>query len=147
NFSKDTQEELLESGQKDEYNQRLVANPETAGRYHSDWLSMMYPRLKLARNLLQEDGVIFISIDDNEVHNLRKVCDEIFGGENFVSTIIWEKRYSPQNAVQWFSEAHDFILVYTKRKEIWQPNLLERSDEMNARYRNLDNDPRGDWKP
>jgi len=79
NFRKDAQEELIESGQKDEYNQRLVANPETAGRYHSDWLSMMYPRLKLARNLLADDGVIFISIDDNEIHNLQKICDDIFG--------------------------------------------------------------------
>jgi adenine-specific DNA-methyltransferase len=147
NFTGDKETELFESGQKDEYNQRLVVNPETSGRYHSDWLSMMYPRLKLARNLLTENGAIFISIDDNEVHNLRKVCDEVFGEENFINTIIWEKRYSPQNAVQWFSEAHDFILVYAKIKEIWQPNLLERSKEMNDRYRNLDNDPRGDWKP
>ena len=83
NFAKDAQEELIASGQKDEYNQRLVVNPETAGRYHSDWLSMMYPRLKLARNLLNEEGVIFISIDDNEVHSLRKLCDEIFGEINF----------------------------------------------------------------
>lgn len=147
NFNQDSEEYQQESGQRDEYNQRLVVNPETAGRYHSDWLSMMYPRLKLARNLLKEDGVIFISIDDNEAHNLRKVCDEVFGEGNFVNTITWEKRYSPQNAVQWFSEAHDFILVYAKRKETWQPNLLERSEEMNARYRNLDNDPRGEWKP
>lgn len=147
NFRKNREEYLVESGQLDELKQRLQPNPETSGTYHSDWLSMMYPRLKLARNLLKEDGVIFISIDDNEVHNLRKVCDEVFGEANFISTITWEKRYSPQNAVQWFSEAHDFILVYAKIKEIWQPNLLERSDEMNARYRNLDNDPRGDWKP
>jgi adenine-specific DNA-methyltransferase len=147
NFTGDKETELFESGQKDEYNQRLVVNPEASGRYHSDWLTMMYPRVKLARNLLKDDGVIFISIDDNEVHNLRKVCDEVFGGDNFINTITWEKRYSPQNAVQWFSEAHDFILVYAKTKEIWQPNLLERSKEMNARYRNLDNDPRGDWKP
>lgn len=147
NFAKDTQEELFESGQKDEYNHRLVVNPETAGRYHSDWLTMMYPRLKLARNLLTDDGVIFISIDDNEDHNLRKVCDEIFGGNNFVSTIVWEKRYSPQNAVKWFSEAHDFILVYARNKLNWFPNLLERSEAMNARYRNLDNDERGVWKP
>ncbi|MDR0698658.1 MAG: site-specific DNA-methyltransferase, partial [Tannerella sp.] len=84
NFTSDRETELFESGQVDEYNQRLVVNPETAGRYHSDWLSMMYPRLKLARNLLTDDGVIFISIDDNEVHNLRKLCDEIFGEGNFV---------------------------------------------------------------
>jgi len=103
--------------------------------------------LKLARNLLREDGAIFISIDDCEVSNLRHLCDEVFGGENFVSTVIWEKRYSPQNAVKWFSEAHDFILVYAKNKLVWQPNLLERSDAMNDRYRNPDNDPRGAWKP
>ncbi|MCB0541701.1 MAG: site-specific DNA-methyltransferase, partial [Bacteroidetes bacterium] len=87
NFSKDTQEELIESGQKDEYNQRLVVNPETAGRYHSDWLSMMYPRLKLARNLLTQDGAIFISIDDNEQHNLRRLCDDIFGEHNKLGVI------------------------------------------------------------
>ena len=81
NFARDAQQELTESGQKDEYNQRLVPNPETSGRYHSDWLSMMYPRLKLARNLLKDDGVIFISIDDNEIHNLRKLCDEILEKE------------------------------------------------------------------
>lgn len=127
--------------------QATKSNPETMGRFHTNWLNMMYPRLRLAANLLRDDGVIFISIDDNEITNMRRLCNEVFGEENFVTTITWEKRYSPQNAVQWFSEAHDFILVYAKFKEIWQPNLLERSDEMNARYRNLDNDPRGDWKP
>ena len=147
NFAQETDQFKSDSGLTDELGNRLVANPETNGRYHSDWLTMMYPRMKLARNLLTDDGVIFVSIDDNEVHNLRKVCGEVFGEENFISTITWEKRYSPQNAVQWFSEAHDFILIYAKMKEIWQPNLLERSEEMNARYRNLDNDPRGDWKP
>lgn len=121
-------------------------NSKESGQYHSAWLSMMYPRLYLARNLLRDDGVIFISIDDNEAANLKLLCDEVFGAENFVDTIIWEKRYSPQNAVQWFSEVHDYIIVYAKNKEGWQPNLLERTDEMNARYRNLDNDPRGDWK-
>lgn len=126
---------------------KISSNTEASGRFHTDWLNMIYPRLKLAKSLLRKDGVIFISIDDGEVSNLRKICDEIFGEENFVSTLIWEKRYSPQNAVQWFSESHDFILVYASDKELWKPNLLERSDEMNARYRNLDNDPRGDWKP
>lgn len=147
NFAEDKTEHEEESGQRDEIGRRLVPNPESSGRYHSNWLTMMYPRMKLARNLLTNDGVIFISIDDNEVHNLRKVCDDVFGEDNFITTITWEKRYSPQNAVQWFSEAHDFILIYAKMKEIWQPNLLERSEEMNARYRNLDNDTRGDWKP
>lgn len=147
NFQDNIRNYLELTGQKGEGGKKLSSNTETSGRFHTDWLNMMYPRLKLARNLLREDGVIFISIDDSEVSNLRKLCDDIFGEENFVSTIIWEKRYSPQNAVQWFSEAHDFILVYAVNKEYWQPNLLGRSDEMNARYRNLDNDPRGDWKP
>jgi adenine-specific DNA-methyltransferase len=137
----------LLSGQKTEEGGRLVANMDSNGRFHSDWLSMMYPRLKLARNLLRDDGVIFISIDDNEQASLKRMCDEIFGDQNFVSTVVWEKRYSPQNAVKWFSEAHDFILVYANNKLNWYPKLLERSDAMNARYRNLDDDPRGAWKP
>ncbi|MCY9664890.1 site-specific DNA-methyltransferase [Paenibacillus alginolyticus] len=126
--------------------QTTKSNPETMGRYHTNWLNMMYPRLRLAANLLRDDGVIFISIDDVEVTNLRKLCDEVFGEENFIDTVVWEKRYSPQNAVQWFSESHDFILVYAKRKDLWFPNLLERTEEMNARYKNLDDDPRGPWK-
>lgn len=146
-FAEDADKFLRRSNQKDEDGIRLVTNTEANGRFHSDWLSMIYPRLKLARNLLRDDGVIFISIDDNEQANLKRMCDEVFGDQNFVSTVIWEKRYSPQNAVKWFSEAHDFILVYAKNKLNWQPNLLERSDAMNARYRNLDDDPRGVWKP
>jgi len=114
NFSKDTQEELLESGQKDEYNQRLIANPETAGRYHSDWLSMMYPRLKLARNLLREDGVIFISIDDNEVHNLRKVCDEIFGEKSYVSTLVWQSKKGGGSDSKTVVIDHEYILCIAK---------------------------------
>lgn len=114
NFTKDAQAELIASGQKDEYNQRLVVNPETAGRYHSDWLSMMYPRLKLARNLLKEDGVIFISIDDNEVHNLKRICDEIFGNNNFIANVIWERAFAPKNDAKYFSDNHDHILVFTK---------------------------------
>jgi len=113
NFSKDTQEELIESGQKDEYNQRLVANPETAGRYHSDWLSMMYPRLKLARNLLTDDGVIFISIDDNEVHNLKRICDEIFGETNFVAEIIREAIRGGSQSKN-IRVSHDYLLCYSK---------------------------------
>ena len=145
-FQDNIQNYLELTGQIDS-GMRVTTNTESSGRFHTDWLNMIYPRLKLAQSLLRHDGVIFISIDDGEVGNLKKICDEIFGEENFVSTLIWEKRYSPQNAVQWFSESHDFILVYASNKEFWKPNLLERSDEMNARYRNLDNDPRGNWKP
>jgi adenine-specific DNA-methyltransferase len=146
NFDKDKETELFESGQIDEYNQRLVANPETAGRYHSDWLSMMYPRLKLARNLLTDDGVIFISIDDNEVHNLRKVCDEVFGEGNFIAQIVWERAYSPVNLKKHFSENHDFIICYAKNFENTLCNGLRRTDDANDRYANLDNDSRGVWK-
>lgn len=146
NFRDNLDTYLQYTGQKDTEGKKFGTNVDTGGRYHTNWLNMMYPRLKLARNLLKDDGVIFISIDDNEVHNLRKICDEIFGEENFVSNIIWEKRYSPQNAVKWFSESHDFIVVYAKNKLNWYPNLLERTLEMNARYRNLDNDARGVWK-
>ena len=113
---------------------------------HSDWLSLMYPRLVILKNLLSQDGSIWISIDDDEGHYLKVLCDEIFGRENFVSTVIWEKKYSPQNDAKWLSDSHDFILVYAKEKATWRPNLLPRSSEMNARYKNPDNDPRGVWK-
>jgi adenine-specific DNA-methyltransferase len=145
NFAKDTEEELVESGQKDEYNQRLVANPETSGRYHSDWLSMMYPRLKLARNLLKEDGVIFISIDDNEIHNLRKVCDEIFGEVNFIATVIWEKIHSTKNDAKFVSDNTEFILMYSRSIDSVSIQLLPRTEKMNDRYKNPDDDSRGPW--
>ena len=146
NFTVNSEEWKEKSGDYDEYKQRLVANPETAGRYHSDWLSMMYPRLKLARNLLKEDGVIFISIDDNEVHNLRKICDEIFGEINFISELIWERAYSPKNDAKYISNSHDYVLMYSKSIERFNIGRLERTDEANSRYSNPDNDPRGVWK-
>lgn len=148
NFKKSVQDELFDAGLQDEEGnvmERLKENPATAGRYHSDWLSMMYPRLKLARNLLTEDGVIFISIDDNEVHNLRKVCDDVYGENNFVSNIIWEKKFAPQNDAKWLSENHDHILCYAKSKEMFDVFLLPRTEEANARYKNMDNDSRGLW--
>jgi adenine-specific DNA-methyltransferase len=147
NFTQDKAGYDEESGNIDDEGGRLVANPDSNGRYHSNWLSMMYPRLKLARNLLKDDGVIFISIDDNEVHNLRKICDEIFGEKNFVSTVIWEKKYSPQNDAKWFSDNHDHILIFSKIKENWRPIQLPRTEEQNKRYANRDDDPRGNWKP
>lgn len=146
-FKEDTETYFERSNQKDESGNRMVANTEANGRFHSDWLTMMYSRLRLSRNLLCEDGVIFISIDDNEVGNLRKLCDEIFGEQNFVATIIWQKVYAPKNTASWFSEDHDFILIYARQKESWQPQQLGRTQEMEARYRNPDNDPRGPWKP
>ena len=113
---------------------------------HSQWLNLMRPRLEILKNLLAEDGSIWISIDDDEGHYLKVLCDEIFGRYNFVSTVIWEKKYSPQNDAKWLSDSHDFVLVYAKNKAIWRPNLLPRTSEMNKRYKNPDNDPRGVWK-
>lgn len=121
-------------------------NSRESGHYHSNWLSMMLPRLNIARNLLHEQGVIFVSCDDNEVYNLRCLMNEIFGEENFVATVIWQKVYSPKNTARHFSEDHDFILVYARHADEWSPDLLPRSDEMQARYDNEDNDPRGPWK-
>lgn len=112
---------------------------------HSQWLSLMYPRLELLRELLSEDGSIWISIDDDECHYLKVICDEAFGRKNFINNVIWEKKFAPQNDVKWLSDSHDHILCYAKDKEKWHPNLLPRTEEMNARYKNLDNDPRGVW--
>ena len=145
NFTMVNAEWLMVNAEKDEQGQRLFVNPETSGRYHSDWLTMMYPRLKLARNLLTDDGVIFISIDDNEVHNLRKICDEVFGEGNFITNLIWHKKYGAANDAKYFSDVHDHILIYTKNKENWRPNLFTRPDELNAKYKNPDNDKRGVW--
>lgn len=113
---------------------------------HDKWLCMVYPRLKLLKDLLADNGSIFISIDDDEGHYLKAIMDEIFGRENFVANIIWEKKYSPQNDAKWLSDSHDHILLYAKNKETWRPNLLPRSEEMDKRYKNPDNDPRGLWK-
>lgn len=115
NFTQDSDEYKEESGQKDEYNQRLVVNPDTAGRYHSDWLSMMYPRLKLARNLLSEDGLIFISIDDNEIDNLKKLCNEVFGEINFISQVIWKSKYGAGAKTKGFIDVHEYILCFSKK--------------------------------
>lgn len=113
---------------------------------HSLWLSLMRPRIDLLHKLLSEDGSIWISIDDDECHYLKVMCDEVFGRSNFVNNVIWEKKYSPQNDAKWLSDSHDHILVYAKRKEQWRPNLLPRTEEANKRYKNIDNDPRGSWK-
>jgi adenine-specific DNA-methyltransferase len=114
NFAKDKHDELFESGQKDELSQRLVANPETSGRYHSDWLSMMYPRLKLARNLLKEDGLIFISIDDTEAQNLKKICDEVFGEINFIGTLIRQTIEGGKQDSKTIQNIHEYTLVFCK---------------------------------
>ena len=137
-------------GWRDESGERVssfaaLKNTEASGRFHTDWLTMIYPRLRLSRSLLRDDGAIFISLDDGEVANLRLVMDEIFGAENFVANVIWEKKFAPQNDEKYFSERHDFVVVYAKNKDSWSRNLLPRSEEAAARYKNPDNDPRGPW--
>ena len=144
---KDSLHNYLElTGQTDNGGRRISANVETNGRYHTNWLNMMYPRLYLARNLLKEDGVIFISIDDNEVTNLRKLCDEIFGEENFVANIVWQKRTSPDMRKA-ISEGHENIIVYSKNFELCMLsfNKLPLTNEQRKNYKNPDNDPRGRW--
>lgn len=124
---------------------RIDTNTETDGRYHSNWLNMMYSRLLVARQLLREDGVIFISIDDNEVHHLRKLCDEVFGESNFMANIVWQKKYAATNDAKGFSPMHDHIIVYRKSVE-FERNLLERTVEQNKPYVNDDNDGKGLWR-
>ena len=137
------------SGQYDEEGNKLYdirQNNENNGQFHTDWLNMIYPRLRLAKDLLAENGVIFISIDDNEVENLKKVCVEIFGAHNFIAQIIWERAFAPINLKKHFSESHDYILCISKEKEITTCNGLPRSEEADSRYSNPDNDPRGVWQ-
>ena len=113
---------------------------------HDRWLCMMYPRLALLRQFLREDGVIFVSLDDNEIHTLRYAMDEIFGSANFITTVLWQKVYSPKNSARHFSEDHDYIVIYAKKADTWKPNLVPRSEEQDSAYKNRDNDPRGNWK-
>jgi adenine-specific DNA-methyltransferase len=145
-FAEDSEAYFLRSNQKDESGNRMVANTEANGRFHSDWLSMLYPRLRLAKNLMSEEGAIFVSIADQEVHNLRFIMNEVFGAENFVATIIWQKVYAPKNSARHFSEDHDYIVVYARNADRWMPTLLPRTAAMEARYTNPDKDPRGVWK-
>lgn len=132
---------------KEQTNQINKSNPETNGRYHTDWLNMMYSRLLLSKNLLKEDGVIFISIDDHEQSNLKELCNEVFGEGNFLAQVVWERAYSPINLMKHFSPSHDYILCYAKNINCAVSNGIARSDEANERYSNPDNDPRGLWKP
>ena len=145
NFQDSIKSYLELTGQTGESGQRLSSNTEASGRFHTDWLNMMYPRLKLARSLLREDGVMFVSIADQEIHNLRSVMDEVFGPENFIATVIWHKMDSPKNSAIHFSEDHDYVLIYAKEAATWRPNGLERTEGMIARYKNPDDDPRGVW--
>ena len=125
----------------------LTANPIGIedGLRHDKWCAMMWPRLRLLHELLADTGSIWITLDDNEIHRARSMIDDIFGEDNFVATCIWQKVFSPKNTAQFFSEDHDYVLVYAKRKATWRPNLLERTEEMEARYTNPDGDTRGPW--
>ena len=146
NFTASREEYEEDAGVFDDGGDRLFKNTETNGRFHSDWCSMIYPRLVLARNLLRDDGVIFISIDDGEDATLRKICDEVFGESNFVAQLIWQKIHSTKNDAKYFSENHEYLLVYAKSIVNIKIGLLERTADMNERYKNPDNDPRGAWQ-
>ena len=145
-FARSQNEEELASGNVDELGNRYRKNTDTNGRFHSDWCSMMYSRLMVARSLLTDDGVIFISIDDNEQRNLKNICDEIFGSSNFIAQLIWERAYSPKNDAKYISNSHDYVLMYALDLEKFTIGRLPRTEEANARYSNPDNDPRGVWK-
>lgn len=147
NYKDNIKNYLEYTGQVDSEGKKSSTNTESSGRYHTDWLNMMYPRLRLARNLLTEDGVIFISIDDNEVHNLRKVCDEIFGEDNFIANFIWQKTYSTKNNNKYVSEDHDYILCFSKNLDsISKFNRLERTKKSNENYKYNDEDGRGIYR-
>ena len=140
-------EEMDEAmGNVDEEGNRLRRNLDSNPRYHSAWCSMIYSRLLVARTLLANDGVIFISIDDNEVHHLRKICDEVFGAGNFLAQVVWERAYAPINLMKHFSPSHDYIVCYAKDVDLAICNGIPRSSEADARYSNPDNDPRGVWQ-
>ena len=145
-FAESTDEFFERSNQVDEEGNKLVANTDSNGRFHSDWLSMMYSRLKLARNLLTENGVIVASIDDNEINSLKNLFNEIFGENNFLAQIVWEKIYTTKNDSAQFSNSHEYLLIFAKNISLLEMNLLPRTAEMDARYTNPDNDPRGPWK-
>ena len=146
-FARTAAEEDLDAGNVDELGLRYRKNTDSNGKFHSDWCSMIYSRLLVARSLLTEDGVIFISIDDNEVRNLRNICDEVFGEGNYISTLVWERAYSPKNDAKYISNSHDYIVMYAKSIDNFTIGRLPRTEEANARYSNPDNDPRGIWKP
>lgn len=145
-FAVDSEQYIVDNGDRDTEGYRYRKNLDSNGRFHSDWCSMIYSRLLVARSLLTEDGVIFISIDDNEVHNLRKICDEVFGVGNFVAELVWERAFAPKNDAKYISNSHDYILMYAKEIQKFKIGRLPRTEEANARYSNPDNDPRGVWQ-
>lgn len=144
-FAVSSEESDKEEGSVTTDGKRLVKNEQTSNRFHARWLDMIYPRLKLAKDLLRDDGVIFISIDDNEIVNLKAICDEIFGEQNFLAQCVWQKIHSVKNDARYFSNSHEYVIVYCKNIEFVEIKLLERTEEMNARFTNQDNDVRGPW--
>lgn len=144
-FAMSADEYAEASGSVDELGNKYIKNMDSNGRFHSDWCSMMYSRLMVARTLLTEDGVIFISIDDNEQKNLKNLCDEVFGCNNFLAQVVWERAFSPINLMKHFSPSHDYILCYANDISKAVCHGIGRSDEANDRYSNPDNDPRGVW--
>ncbi len=146
NFHSSSDEYLVNSNQKDSSGNALVTNTESNGRFHSDWLGMLYSRLVLSRRFLSEDGAIFISIDDGEVANLRKIADLVFGESNFIANVIWQKKYTRSNDARWFSDNHDHILCYAKNKNAISFNMLPRNDSQISAYSNPDSHPKGKWK-
>ena len=145
NYSESLQTYLEYTGQVDAEGKKFGTNTDTDGRFHSNWMNMMYPRLFLARNLLREDGVIVISIDDNEVDNCKKICNEIFGEENFFASLVWQKKDTTANDSQGFSVSHEYVIIYTKLNDRFQRYLIPRTEEQIDVYKNPDNDPRGVW--
>lgn len=135
---------LAYTGQKDSEGKLFSTNTESSGRFHSRWLNMMHPRLYLSKNLLRHDGIIFVSIDDNEMHNAIALMNEVFGEDNHYATIVWQKKDTPANDAKDMSVTHEYILAYTRSDE-FDRNLLPRSDEQLGNYKNPDNDPRGPW--
>ena len=144
-FAQSTEDYMGNSGQYDEEGNRMVTNTESNGRFHTDWLNMIYPRLKLAKDLLADDGAIFISIDDNELYNLKKICDDVYGESCFVGNVAWQRTYSMRNDSKGLPSEAEHILVYSKQPN-WIPNKLPRTDKMDAAYKNPDNDPNGAWQ-
>lgn len=145
-YAENMDEYIKNSGQFDKDRNQLVSNMESNGRYHTDWLNMIYPRLKLARNVLSEDGVIFISIDDNELENLKKICEEIFGESNFIANIVWKHTQQSKNDELYFSRQYNHTLVYARNKSEVKRFYFERTEEDNKNYSNPDGDPKGMWR-
>lgn len=145
-FARSQAEEDLAAGNVDELGNRFIKNTDSNGRYHSDWCSMIYSRLKIASSLLTENGAVFISIDDYEQRNLKNICDEVYGEKNFVACVVWQRTYAPISLKKFFSESHEYCLIYAKNIDKFSMNLLPRSEKQNKDYKNPDNDPRGPWK-